>query len=108
MLWPNARTIFYEQGIRIFYVHCAHSSLHAEHVGLKDRIINNQKQLENVEYFSYLGSQIRNDARCASEIKPRISIAKESEEDSFRQQIRLRFNERNIEVLRLEHSFVRC
>jgi hypothetical protein len=107
MLWHNARTKFPEHGIRIFYVNCAQSSLHAEHAGLKERIINNQKQLENVEYFRYLGSHIRKYARCACEIKPRIYIAKASEEDSFRQQIRLKFNERNIEVLHSEHSFVR-
>jgi hypothetical protein len=35
-----------------------------------------QKQLENVEYFSYLGSMITNDARCTREIKSRIAIAK--------------------------------
>jgi hypothetical protein len=108
MLWPNACTKFSEHGIRIFYVQYAQSSLHAEYAGLKDRFINNQKQLENVEYFSYLDSQFRNDARFACEIKPRISITKASEEDSFRQQIRLKFNERNIEVLHLEHSFLRC
>jgi hypothetical protein len=34
-----------------------------------------QKQLENVEYFNYLGSMI-NDARCAREIKSRITVAK--------------------------------
>jgi hypothetical protein len=39
--------------------------------------------MENVEYFSQLGSQIRNNARCACDIKSRISIAKASEEDSF-------------------------
>jgi len=108
MLWPNAPTECSEYGIRIFYVHCAQSSLHAEHASLKDRIINNQKQMENVEYFSYLGSQIINDARCACEIKPRISITKASKEDSLRQQIRLKFNERNMEVLHFERSFVRC
>jgi hypothetical protein len=35
-----------------------------------------QKQLKNVEYFSYLGSMITNDARCTREIKSRISMAK--------------------------------
>jgi hypothetical protein len=35
-----------------------------------------QKQLENVEYFSYLGSMITNDARCTREIKSRIAMAK--------------------------------
>jgi hypothetical protein len=28
------------------------------------KIIIDQKQLENVEYFNYLGSMITNDARC--------------------------------------------
>jgi hypothetical protein len=35
-----------------------------------------QKQLENVGYFSYLGSMIKNDARCTHEIKSRIIMAK--------------------------------
>ena len=35
-----------------------------------------QKQLENVEYFKYLGSIITNDARCTNEIKSRIATAK--------------------------------
>jgi hypothetical protein len=34
------------------------------------------KKLENVEYFNYLVSMITNDARCAREIKSRISMAK--------------------------------
>jgi hypothetical protein len=35
-----------------------------------------QKQLENVEYFNYLGSMTTNDARCTREIKSRIAMAK--------------------------------
>jgi hypothetical protein len=35
-----------------------------------------QKQLENVEYFKYLGSMITNDARCTYKIKSRIAMAK--------------------------------
>jgi hypothetical protein len=35
-----------------------------------------QKQVENVEYFNYLGSMITSDARCTCEIKSRIAIAK--------------------------------
>ena len=35
-----------------------------------------QKQLENVEYFSYLGSMTRNSARCTGSLKSRIAIAK--------------------------------
>jgi hypothetical protein len=40
------------------------------------KIMINQKQLENVEYFSYLGSMITNYTRCTREIKSRISMAK--------------------------------
>ena len=40
MLWPNARAKFSEHDRRIFYVHCAQSSLYAEHAGLKEGIIN--------------------------------------------------------------------
>jgi hypothetical protein len=40
------------------------------------KIMIDQKQLENVEYFSYLGSMITNDARCTCEIKSRIAMAK--------------------------------
>jgi hypothetical protein len=34
------------------------------------------KPVENVEEFSYLGSMITNDARCTREIKARIDMAK--------------------------------
>ena len=36
----------------------------------------NQKQLENVEYFKYLGSILTKDGRCTCEIKSRIAMAK--------------------------------
>ena len=35
-----------------------------------------QKQLENVESFKYLGSILTNDGRCTCEIKSRIAMAK--------------------------------
>jgi hypothetical protein len=35
-----------------------------------------QKQLENVESFKYLGSILTNDGRCTGEIKCRIAMAK--------------------------------
>ena len=35
-----------------------------------------QKQLENVESFKYLGSILTNDRRCTCEIKSRIAMAK--------------------------------
>jgi hypothetical protein len=40
------------------------------------KIMIDQKQLENVEYFNYLGSMITYDARCTREIKCRIAVAK--------------------------------
>jgi hypothetical protein len=39
------------------------------------KIMIDQKQLENVKYFNYLGSGI-NDARCTPEIKSRITMVK--------------------------------
>ena len=41
-------------------------------------IMIDQKQLENVECFKYLGSILTNDGRCTCEIKSRIAIAKAS------------------------------
>jgi hypothetical protein len=38
--------------------------------------MTDETQLVNVEYFSYLGSTITNDARCTSEIQSRIALAK--------------------------------
>jgi hypothetical protein len=35
-----------------------------------------QKQLENVKCFKYLGSLLTDDGRCISEIESRISMAK--------------------------------
>ena len=35
-----------------------------------------QKQLENVECYKYLGSMLTNDGRCTCEIKSRIALAK--------------------------------
>jgi hypothetical protein len=42
------------------------------------KIMIDQKQLENVEYFNYLGRIMTKDARCTREIKSRIAIAKAS------------------------------
>jgi hypothetical protein len=36
----------------------------------------NQRQLENVETFKYLGSILTNDGRCICEIKCKIDMAK--------------------------------
>jgi len=39
-------------------------------------IMIDQKQLENVECFKYLGSMLTHDGRCTCEIKSRIAVAK--------------------------------
>jgi len=39
-------------------------------------IMINQKQLENVECFKYLGSRLTNDGRCMCEVISRIAMAK--------------------------------
>jgi len=40
------------------------------------KIMLDQKQLDNVESFKYLGSILTNDGRCTCEIKSRIAMAK--------------------------------
>ena len=40
------------------------------------KIMIDQKQLENVEYFKYFSRILTNDGRCTCEIKCRISMAK--------------------------------
>jgi len=40
------------------------------------KIMIDQKQLENVESFKYLGSILKNEERCTCEIKCRIAMAK--------------------------------
>ena len=40
------------------------------------KIVIDQKQLENVEYFKYFGSMLTHDGRCTCEIKSRIVTAK--------------------------------
>ena len=40
------------------------------------KIMIDQKQLENVESFKYLGSILTNDVTCTCEIKCRIAMAK--------------------------------
>ena len=40
------------------------------------RMLTNQKQLKNVEYFKYLANMVTDDAICTHEINCRISMAK--------------------------------
>jgi hypothetical protein len=74
------------------------------------KIMIDQKQLENVEYFNYLGSMITSDARCTREIEYRIAMAKAAfnKKKTFHQQTGLKFKEETSKVLHLEHSFVWC
>ena len=70
-----------------------------------------QKEVENVKCFKYLGSMLTEDGRCTCEIKSRIAMAKAAfnkEEESFYQQTGLKFEEETSEVLRLEHGSVWC
>jgi len=64
-----------------------------------------QKEQNNVEYFSYMCNIITNDARRTREIKSRFVIVKKY---SFHQQIRFKCKEENSKVLHLERSLVRC
>jgi hypothetical protein len=59
------------------------------------QIMIDHRQLENVEYFNYLGSMITHDARCTREIKSRIAVAKAAfnKKKPFRHQ--MGFNLRN-------------
>jgi hypothetical protein len=52
--------------------------------------MTDQKQLENVEYFNYLGSTITNDVKCTRKIKSRIATTKAAV-NSFHQQSGLKF-----------------
>jgi len=40
------------------------------------QIMIDQKQLENVGYFNYLGSKLINDARCTREMKSKTAMVK--------------------------------
>jgi hypothetical protein len=57
------------------------------------QIMIDQKQLENVEYFKYLGSTRTNDARCTREIKFRVAMAKAA------------FNKKNHFTSKLDFNF---
>ena len=69
-----------------------------------------QKQLENVECFKYLGSILTNDGRCMCEIKSRIAMAKAAfnKKTLFTSKLDLKFEEETSKILYLEHGFVWC
>jgi hypothetical protein len=72
------------------------------------QIVIHEKQLEDVEYFNYLGNMTRNDARCTRVMKSKNCYAKSSikQEDSLHQQIVLRIKEETSEIMLLEYSFL--
>jgi hypothetical protein len=76
------------------------------------QIMIDQKQLENVEYFNYLGSMLTNDARCTREIEYRIAMVKEAfnkKKTLFTSKLDFEFKgKKTCKVLHLEHSFVWC
>ena len=70
-----------------------------------------QKQLENVECFKYLGNVLTNDGRCSREIKSRIVMAKAAfnkKKNLFTSTLDLKFEEDTSKMLHLEHGFVWC
>jgi len=70
-----------------------------------------QKQLEKVECFKYLGSLLTNDGRCKREIKSRIAMAKAAfnkKKTLFTSKLDLTFEEETRKMLHLEHGFVWC
>jgi len=70
-----------------------------------------QKQLENVKCFKYLGSMLTEDGRCTCEIKSRIAMAKapfSKKMNLFNSKIGRKFEDETNEMLRLEHSSVWC
>jgi hypothetical protein len=63
------------------------------------QIVIDQKQLENVEYFNYLGSMITNGTRRTREMKSRIAMKKAelNRKNNLHQRIGLEFKEKTIE-----------
>ena len=73
-------------------------------------IMIDQKQLENVECFKYLGSILTNDGRCTCEIRSRIAMAKAAfnkKKTLFTSKLE-KFEEETSKMLHLEHGFVWC
>jgi len=64
--------------------------------------IINKTQLESVEYFNCLSSVVTNGARFARDMKSGLVMAKNGiqQEDSFHQQVGLKFKEETSEVFR--------
>jgi len=76
--------------------------------------MKDQKELENVECFKYLGSMLTNDGRCIREIKSRIAMAKAAfskKKTLFNSKLDLNLRKKLIKCyiwIHLEHGFVWC
>jgi hypothetical protein len=74
------------------------------------KLVIDQKQLENVKSFKYLGSMLTNDGRCTCEIKSRIAMAKAAltRRGLFLLAKWIGTEEETIKILHLEYSFIWC
>jgi uncharacterized lipoprotein YehR (DUF1307 family) len=70
------------------------------------QITIDQKQLDNVEYFKYLGSLIAQYVRCTHETKFKIAWQSSSNKKTFYQNMGLKFKEETSEMLQLDHNFL--
>jgi hypothetical protein len=71
--------------------------------------LTDQKQVENVEYFKYVGSTLTYDARCTCEIKSKNATLKATfmkRKKTLHQYIGIKFKKEASKLLHWEHSFV--
>ena len=75
------------------------------------KIMTDQKQLQNVEPFKYLGSILTNDGKCTCEIKSRIAMKKaafDKKRALFTSTLDLKFRKKLIKDYIGENSIVWC
>ena len=75
------------------------------------QITMDQKQLENVEYFSYLGIMITKSARCTGSLTFRIATAKAAfkrKQNLCTSKFDLNWRKKVVKMPKVEHSFVWC
>jgi hypothetical protein len=67
-------------------------------------IMMDQKQLDDVEYFNFVGSILTNDARCTREMNSSIAMAKAifKKKTLFASKLELKFEEETSKVLHVE------
>ena len=75
------------------------------------KIMTDQKQLQNVEPFKYLGSILTNDGKCTCEIKSRIAMKKaafDKKRALFTSTLDLKLRKKLIKCYIGENSIVWC